>query len=62
VDNVDDFILSSPALGFRYPHWVPHVAVGRPKSRSREPVQIAPMTVVFGESRIRNGRFLPEVD
>jgi hypothetical protein len=62
VDNVDDFILSSPALGFRYPHWVPHVAVGRPKSRSREPVQIPPMTVTFGESRIRNGRFLPAVD
>lgn len=61
VDNVDDFILSSPALGFRYPHWVPHVAVGRPKLRSREPVQIRPMTVAFGESRIRNGRFLPAV-
>ncbi|MGK3956140.1 hypothetical protein ACLKOZ_08075 [Arthrobacter sp. R4] len=62
VDNVDDFILSSPALGFRYPHWVPHVAVGRPKSRSRGPVEIPPMTVAFGESRIRNGRFLPAVD
>lgn len=62
VDNVDDFILSSPALGFRYPHWVPHVAVGRPKSRSSEPVQIPPLTVTFGESRIRNGRFLPAVD
>lgn len=62
MDNVDDFILSSPALGFRYPHWVPHVAVGRPRSRSREPVQIPPMTVTFGESRIRNGRFLPAVD
>ena len=62
VDNVDDFILSSPALGFRYPHWVPHVAVGGPRSRSREPVQIPPMTVAFGESRIRNGRFLPAFD
>ena len=62
VDNVDDFILSSPALGFRYPHWVPHVAVGRPRSRSREPVQITPMPVRFGESRLRNGRFLPPVD
>ncbi len=62
VDNVDDFILSSPALGFRYPHWVPHVAVGRPKSRSREPVEIPPVSVAFGESRIRNGRFLPAVD
>jgi hypothetical protein len=62
VDNVDDFILSSPALGFRYPHWVPHVAVGRPRSRSREPIQIPPIGVTFGESRIRNGRFLPAVD
>lgn len=62
VDNVDDFILSSPALGFRYPHWVPHVAVGRPKSRSRGPVEIPPMTVTFGESQIRNGRFLPAVN
>ena len=59
VDNVDDFILGSPALGFRYPHWVPHVAVGRPRSRSREPVSIPPVTVTFGASRIRNGQFLP---
>jgi len=59
VDNVDDFILSSPALGFRYPHWVPHVAVGRPRSRSREPIGIPPVTVSFGASRIRNGQFLP---
>ncbi|HJW00388.1 MAG TPA: hypothetical protein VJ617_14960 [Arthrobacter sp.] len=62
VDNVDDFILSSPALGFRYPHWVPHVAVGRPRSRSREPVEIPHVTVNFGPSRIRNGRYLPAVD
>lgn len=62
VDNVDDFILSSPALGFRYPHWVPHVAVGRPKARSRQPVEIPTMTVTFGESRIRNGQFLPAAD
>jgi hypothetical protein len=62
VDNVDDFILSSPALGFRYPHWVPHVAVGRPRSRSREPVSIPPVTVTFGASRIRNGQFLPAAD
>ena len=62
VDNVDDFILSSPALGFRYPHWVPHIAVGRPRARSREPVQIPPMTVTFGESRIRNAQFLPAFD
>jgi len=62
VDNVDDFILSSPALGFRYPHWVPHIAVGRPRARSREPVQIPSMTVTFGESRIRNAQFLPAFD
>ncbi|MET4591592.1 hypothetical protein [Arthrobacter sp. 754] len=59
VDSVDDFILGSPALGYRYPHWVPHVAVGRPKSRDRQPTEIAPLAVVFGPSRIRNGRFLP---
>ena len=58
VDNVDDFILSSPALGYRYPHWVPHVAVGRPLAREHRPRTIAPLTVVFGPSRIRNGRFL----
>lgn len=59
VDNVDDFILSSPALGFRYPHWVPHVAVGRPRPREHGPLEILPLTVVFGPSRIRNARFLP---
>lgn len=58
VDNVDDFILSSPALGYRYPHWVPHVAVGRPIARERGPWTVAPLTVSFGPSRIRNGRFL----
>ncbi|WP_104061384.1 hypothetical protein [Arthrobacter sp. 4R501] len=58
VDNVDDFILSSPALGYRYPHWVPHVAVGRPLSRDHRPRTIAPLDVVFGPSRIRNARFL----
>ena len=62
VDNVDDFILSSPALGYRYPHWVPHVAVGRPLSRERGPRTITPLTVAFGPSRIRNGRFLPSTD
>jgi hypothetical protein len=59
VDNVDDFILSSPALGFRYPHWVPHVAVGRPPARERGPWDIAPLAVECGPSRIRNGQFLP---
>ena len=62
VDNVDDFILSSPALGYRYPHWVPHVAVGRPLSRERGPRNISPLTVVLGPSRIRNGRFLTAAD
>lgn len=62
VDNMDDFILSSPALGYRYPHWVPHVAVGRPLSRERGTRTIAPLTVAFGPSRIRNGRFLPAPD
>lgn len=61
VDNVDDFILSSRALGFRYPRWTPHIAVGRPKTRDRGPWEIEPVAVVFGESRIRNRRFLPDV-
>ena len=59
VDNIDDFILSSPALGFRYPRWTPHVAVGRPKSRDRGPWMIEPLDVQFGESRIRNRQALP---
>ena len=59
VDNADDFILSSRALGFRYPHWTPHVAVGRPKSRDHGPWPIEPLEVKFGESRIRNRQFLP---
>ncbi len=61
VDNVDDFILSSPALGFRYPHWVPHVAVGRPPSHARGPWSITPLAVECGPARIRNGQFLPAV-
>lgn len=66
VDNVDDFILSSQALGFRYPHWTPHIAVGRPKTRGPGPWKIEPLAVEFGESRIRNRQFLrppgPEED
>ncbi|MGP4032761.1 hypothetical protein [Pseudarthrobacter sp. 1C304] len=59
VDNVDDFILSSRALGYRYPRWTPHVAVGRPKPGSRGPLAIAPLSIAFGASRIRNRQFLP---
>jgi hypothetical protein len=59
VDNVDDFILSSRALGFRYPHWTPHVAVGRPRLGDSGPLEIAPLELRFGESRIRNRQFLP---
>ena len=62
VDNVDDFILSSRALGFRYPRWTPHVAVGRPKTRGGGSWEIEPLSVDFGESRIRNRRFLPGID
>ncbi|WP_346926428.1 hypothetical protein [uncultured Arthrobacter sp.] len=59
VDSVDDFILGSRALGFRYPRWTPHVAVGRPGLRERGPWEIAPLALEFGESRIRNRQFLP---
>lgn len=61
VDNIDDFILSSRALGFRYPHWIPHIAVGRPKSRDRGIREIGRLGVDFGESRIRNRASLPAV-
>lgn len=64
VDNVDDFILSSRALGYRYPKWRPHVAVGRPPSQSRSGErsgawEIRPLTVEFGASQIRNRQLLP---
>ncbi|KUM33210.1 hypothetical protein [Arthrobacter sp. EPSL27] len=61
VDNVDDFILSSRALGFRYPHWTPHVAVGRPRVGDAGPQEIEPLELRFGDSRIRNRQFLPGV-
>lgn len=59
VDNIDDFILSSRALGYRYPHWTPHVAVGRPISQGRGPWEIEALDIDFGESRIRNRQMLP---
>lgn len=62
VDNVDDFILSSRALGFRYPHWTPHVAVGSPIARRSRTWEIQPVTIDFGESRIRNRQLLPALD
>ncbi|UVJ39339.1 hypothetical protein [Arthrobacter sp. CJ23] len=62
VDNIDDFILSSPALGFRSPRWVPHIAVGRPKNRSRASIELARLAVECGESRIRNRQLLLDFD
>lgn len=77
VDNPDDFILSSRALGYRYPRWHPHVAVGKPKQQgpsgqghpgrdgSRERSgswEIRPLTVEFGPSQIRNVQLLPPAD
>lgn len=62
VDNVDDFILSSRALGFRSPHWIPHVAVGSPKARGGGAWEIEPLAIEFGGSRIRNRQFLPVID
>jgi hypothetical protein len=59
VDNVDDFILSSRALGYRYPRWTPHIAVGRPKIQGSGPWEIGKLAVDFGDSRIRNRQLLP---
>ncbi len=58
VDTIDDFILGSRALGFRYPRWRPHIAVGRPRAGGGT-LEIAPLEIAFGGSRIRNRRFLP---
>ena len=78
VDNPDDFILSSRALGYRYPRWRPHVAVGKPKYQGRSGEggsrehgtareragswEIRPLTVEFGPSQIRNRQLLPDPD
>ncbi|KQR00838.1 MULTISPECIES: hypothetical protein [Paenarthrobacter] len=59
LDNIDDFILGSPALGYRSPRWLPHIAVGRARSRHEPPVEIAPVAIEFGDSRIRNRLALP---
>ncbi|MEV7607424.1 hypothetical protein AB0N65_18480 [Paenarthrobacter sp. NPDC089322] len=59
LDNIDDFILSSPALGYRSPRWVPHIAVGKARTRHEPPMEIAPVPVEFGDSRIRNRESLP---
>lgn len=62
VDNIDDFILSSRALGYRYPRWTPHIAVGRPKIHGCGPFEIKRFAVEFGDSRIRNRQLLPAAD
>ncbi|MFE4195776.1 hypothetical protein ACFRJ9_07920 [Paenarthrobacter sp. NPDC056912] len=59
LDNLDDFILSSPALGYRSPRWVPHIAVGKTRTRHEPPMEIAPVAIEFGDSRIRNRQTLP---
>ncbi|WP_258141899.1 MULTISPECIES: hypothetical protein [unclassified Arthrobacter] len=59
LDNVDDFILSSPALGYRTPRWLPHIAVGKARTRHEPEMEIAPVAIEFGDSRIRNREALP---
>ncbi|MCF3140509.1 hypothetical protein LRQ04_14730 [Paenarthrobacter sp. AR 02] len=59
LDNIDDFILGSPALGYRSPRWLPHIAIGKAKSRHEDPIEIAPVAIGFGDSRIRNREALP---
>ncbi|WP_238324400.1 hypothetical protein [Paenarthrobacter aurescens] len=59
LDNIDDFILSSPALGYKSPRWLPHIAVGKARSRHESPMDIAPVAIEFGDSRIRNRETLP---
>lgn len=61
LDNIDDFILSSPALGYRSPHWIPHVAVGKARVKHQEPIKIETLALEFGTSRIRNEISLPSV-
>lgn len=59
LDNIDDFILSSPALGYRTPRWLPHIAVGKARTRHEPEMEIAPVAIEFGDSRIRNREALP---
>jgi len=59
LDNIDDFILSSPALGYRSPRWLPHVAVGKARTRHEPGTEIAPVAIEFGDSQIRNRDALP---
>lgn len=61
LDNIDDFILSSPALGYRSPRWLPHVAVGKARSKHQEPIELETVALEFGPSRIRNEVALPGV-
>ncbi|WP_238703323.1 hypothetical protein [Arthrobacter sp. TS-15] len=59
LDNIDDFILSSPALGYKSPRWLPHIAVGKARSRHEPEVEIAPVAIELGDSQIRNRKALP---